>query len=100
MPPRVRPDDISQVAINASSGAVVTTVLPARCSGFLLQSRTAVNWRIGFAAGGIVAGNYVSISGANSYSETSGDYGGVSLELRSATGSGHTLELLVWRYSQ
>lgn len=87
---------IQTVAINGSAGADVSVILPDRCGAFLIQSRSATGFRVGYVTGAITAGNYLTIADVSSYGEEGPNLGGTSVFLRGDTAGSDTLELLTW----
>ena len=88
--------EVSTQAINASTGADATIVMPNYCSSVTISSRGGIAFRLAFDSGDITAGNYLTVSGATSFEDEGRRLAGQTIYVRGATGSADTLEVQTW----
>lgn len=87
---------VSTTAINASTGADATIVLPSYCVAVTIQSRSGTAFRLAYDSGGITAGNYITVSGASTYEDEGYRLAGQTIYVRGNTGAADTLEVMTW----
>lgn len=87
-----------QLAINLAGGAEVSFTFPQGTTAFSIISRTGVNYRVGFRAGDVTAGDYFLKTGSTEwYEDCVMLMNNRRFWFTSDTAGGHNLDILTWQ---